>query len=114
MGVCVVKLIIAIIHDDDAQNVTEELNLLGFSVTRLCSSGGFLRAGNTTLMCGVGEEHVNSVIEIIGKNSQTRKRTLPRSKTTKAPNIPNLQNSEEIVIGGATIFVVDVARFDKC
>ena len=40
------KLIIAIVHDDDASRVMEELNNQGFRVTRMCSSGGFLKAGH--------------------------------------------------------------------
>ena len=56
------KLIIAIVHDDDATKVVKELNNQGFRVTRMCSSGGFLKAGNTTLMVGVDEDGVDKVL----------------------------------------------------
>ena len=59
------KLIIAIVHDDDATKVVKELNSQGFRVTRMCSSGGFLKAGNTTLMVGVDEDGVDKVLSII-------------------------------------------------
>ena len=47
------KLIIAIIQDDDASNVIGHLNESGFQVTRLSTKGGFLRSGNTTILTGV-------------------------------------------------------------
>ena len=49
------KLVFAIVHDEDGPKVMEELNRNGFSVTKLCSTGGFLKAGNTTLLVGVDE-----------------------------------------------------------
>ena len=47
------KLIIAIIQDEDASEVISHLNEAKFQVTRLSTKGGFLRAGNTTIMTGV-------------------------------------------------------------
>ena len=44
------KLIIAIIQDEDASEVISHLNEAKFQVTRLSTKGGFLRAGNTTIM----------------------------------------------------------------
>ena len=109
----VMKLIFAIIHDDDADNVTDALSTEGYSATKLCSSGGFLRAGNTTLLIGVEEDKVSKVIEIIGKNSKSRKQKV------KAPPPANTAIGAaggrmiEVVVGGATVFVTDVERFEK-
>ena len=50
------KLIFTIVHDDDSSRVMGALNKEGYRITKLSSTGGFLRSGNTTLMCGV-EEH---------------------------------------------------------
>ena len=66
------KLIIAIVHDDDASRVMEELNNQGFRVTRMCSSGGFLKAGNTTLLIGVDEEGIDKVLSIIEIENKKR------------------------------------------
>ena len=46
------KLIYAIVRDEDDSRVMGELNRHGFKVTKLATTGGFLRAGNTTLICG--------------------------------------------------------------
>ena len=63
------KLILAIIQDEDAHEVITALNDAKFQVTRLNTKGGFLRAGNTTLMTGVPAEKVDEALKIIEENS---------------------------------------------
>ena len=46
------KLVLAIIHDEDSQKLTTALNRARFQVTKLASTGGFLRVGNTTMLIG--------------------------------------------------------------
>ena len=67
------KLIIAIIGNDDTEVTVEELNKAGFYVTKLASTGGFFKKGNTSLMIGTEEEKVNEVCNIIGKMAGKRK-----------------------------------------
>jgi uncharacterized protein YaaQ len=93
------KLIIAIVHDEDSTRITDELNKQGFSVTKLCSSGGFLRVGNTTLMTGTDDDRVNSVIDIILLNSEAREHSGGKAR--------------KVVASGATIFVSNVEQFEK-
>ncbi len=57
------KLVLAIVQDDDALDLIEELNDKGFRVTKLATTGGFLKSGNTTLMIGVEKEKVNDVVK---------------------------------------------------
>jgi uncharacterized protein YaaQ len=59
------KLIIAIIRDDDSEDVIHALTSLGYRVTRVSSTGGLLRRGSTTLMVGVGDDAVDHVITIM-------------------------------------------------
>jgi uncharacterized protein YaaQ len=59
------KLIIAILRDEDSEPVSQSLISQGFRVTRIASTGGFLRRGSTTLMIGVEEDKVDPAIEII-------------------------------------------------
>ncbi len=47
------KLIIAIVQDEDASRLVSNLMNEGYGVTKLATTGGFLRAGNTTLLVGV-------------------------------------------------------------
>ena len=59
------KLVITIIRDTDAGPVTERLVGDGHGVTRVASTGGFLRRGNVTLLVGVEDENVELVIEAL-------------------------------------------------
>ncbi|MFO7636871.1 MAG: cyclic-di-AMP receptor [Clostridia bacterium] len=107
------KLIFAIVHDEDELEVMRSLNEEGFGVTKLCSSGGFLRAGNTTLLVGVADEKVQEAIDIIKAKSKSRTKIInssstPIMNTTIMPGYP-----VEVKVGGATIFVVDVERSEK-
>lgn len=107
------KLIFAIVHDEDGRKVMDELNRNGFSVTKLCSTGGFLKAGNTTLLVGVEEDKVDAVIDIIEKKSKSRKQLLNSSMAPNAMGGMFMPYPVEVVVGGATIFVLDVERFKK-
>ena len=63
------KLLLAIVRDDFAADVTFALNNGGFSVTRVSSTGGFWRRGNVTLLIGVEDEQEDMALEIINKNA---------------------------------------------
>ncbi|MBS3995138.1 MAG: cyclic-di-AMP receptor [Alkaliphilus sp.] len=107
------KLIIAIIHDEDAHNLIEKLNERQYGVTKLASTGGFLRSGNTTLLIGVDNDKVDEVIDIIKDVCKSRKELAP----ALAPMMGNtgvfVTYPVEVNVGGATIFVLDVDRLEK-
>lgn len=102
------KLIVAIVNSADSSKVLTELSKNGFGATQLATSGGFLRAGNKTLLIGVEDDKVSEVIEIIKKKSQTRKQYVAPSDITVSAVHPI-----EVTIGGATVFVLDVDQFEK-
>ncbi len=107
------KLIIAIVHDDDAGYLVDTLMEEGFSVTKLATTGGFLRSGNTTLISGVEDEKVDTALGIIEKICHSHEQV-----TTTAPaGVPSggvfTHYPVKVTVGGATIFVMDVDRFIK-
>ncbi len=104
------KLIIAIVHSDDAQAVLTEISRSGYSATKLSTSGGFMRAGNTTLMIGVEEEQVDDVIALIGKKAHSHKQVVASAAKGEG-SVDSMPL--EVKVGGATIFVVDVDKFVK-
>ncbi len=59
------KLLIAIVADENAVAVSDRLVEEGFGVTRMASTGGFLRRGNVTLLIGVEDEAVDRVLALI-------------------------------------------------
>jgi uncharacterized protein YaaQ len=63
------KLLMAIIRDDHEAEVTHALNAQGYSVTRISSTGGFWRRGNTTLLAGVQDDRVDEALAIIDQQA---------------------------------------------
>ena len=107
------KLIIAIINKDDTGHLTKDLIKNGFFITTLNTTGGFLRSENHTALIGVDDEKVSEVLEIIERNCQTRKRIIPGTMADFYPMAGHISVPLEVTVGGATVFVLDVAQFEK-
>ena len=105
------KLILAIVNNDDSATASSALTDAGFSVTRLSTTGGFLMVGNTTFLIGVQDEKVDEVIKIIGEHSKKRTQMVPSSASYGVGMYSSYPI--EVTVGGATIFVMDVERFEK-
>ena len=109
------KLIIAIVQDEDASRLVNQLMQNGFGVTKLATTGGFLRAGNTTLLIGVDNDKLSSVMEIIEKVCKSRKQlTATPSSVSAMGAMPGAASYPvEVTVGGATVFVLTVDQFVK-
>ena len=105
------KLILAIMSNDDSPAVSSALTKENYQVTRLATTGGFLRAGNTTLLIGTDDEKVDRAIEVIGEYSRKRTEIVPSSASYDIGRYASFP--VEVQVGGATIFVVDVEKFLK-
>ena len=103
------KLIMAIVSSDDSGDLISTLTKNGFSVTKPATTGGFLRAGNTTVIIGVEEDKIEDVFAIIKNTSSKRKQIT----TNQAPFGGIMAYPIEIEVGGATVFVLDVDNFIK-
>ncbi len=108
------KLVFAIVSSEDDYVVVKHLNKEGFSVTKMSSTGGFLRVGNTTLLVGTSEEDVDKVISIIREHSKRRKQFVVNTEPYIGSLVhDSLSHANQIEVGGAIIFVVDVEKFEK-
>lgn len=105
------KLVMAIMSKDDASVVMEALTEESFQVTRMASTGGFLKSGNTTLIIGVEDNKVNKVIDIVSRYSSKRKQLVTNTTPTYFESMSRIPF--EVTVGGAIIFVLDVDRFEK-
>ena len=106
------KLVISIVQDVDADNLIEEIIKEGFRVTKMSTTGGFLKSGNTTLLIGADDDSVDRLLKLITKNCQTREVT----KTIQTINIPGqamIPVPIQVKIGGATVFVLNVEEFKR-
>lgn len=105
------KLIMAVIQDNDAGRLMEALSRKKFGLTRLASTGGFLRSGNTTLMIGAEDERVDELLSIIKKTCKPRKKIV--TPLPAGPADAYVPYPVEVTVGGATLFILDVERFVK-
>lgn len=107
------KLIMAVVQDKDSNRLSDALVEANHRATKLASTGGFLKAGNTTFLIGTEDEQVESVMSIIKENCQSRDQLV-------APISPMGGNADsyvpypvEVQVGGATVFVLPVERFEQ-
>ena len=107
------KLIIAIVQDEDATRLVGKLMDDGFSVTKLATTGGFLRAGNTTLLIGVDEARVEDCMGIIEKICKSRKQMATAPTSVAGVSGSYSPYPIEVMVGGATVFVLNVDQFRK-
>ena len=108
----IMKLIIAIVQDEDSFKLLSKLMQIGLSATKLATTGGFLKAGNTTLLLGVEEERIQDALKIIESVCKSRKQM-----TTAPTAMTGITHGEyttypvEVTVGGATVFILSI---DQC
>jgi len=107
------KLLMAIMQDEDAYKVTDELAEAGFWVTKMASTGGFLRSGQTTLISGVEDSRVDELIAIIEKKCSPRKQLTPANISQISAGESFSPYPVEVTVGGATIFLLNIEEFKK-
>jgi len=106
------KLILAVIQNEDADALTRAMEAEGLSITRISSMGGFLRTRNVTLMTAVQDQQVELVLALLGKHCKQRTRHLH-------PWAPSMEARERslgaipVEIGGATVFILDLKRMEQ-
>lgn len=107
------KLILTVVHADDAGGLLSQLTEHGFRATRIKTAGGFLRETNATIFLGVEDEQVEEALQIIRDNCVTRRQQMSPVPPTMEPAELYLAFPVEVEVGGATVFVLDVARFER-
>ena len=108
------KLVIAIVQDEDAGRVVSALMDKGFGVTKLATTGGFLRAGNTTLISGVEDEKLPGALALIEKICKSREQiTATTTHMAGSASGVYVPYPIKVTVGGATVFVLEVEQFLK-
>ncbi len=100
------KLIIAIVNNDDAHAVNSRLSKAGFYVTKLASTGGFLMTGNSTFLMGVEDSDIDRAVEVIKNNSKKRVQNIPFDMNRR--DTGGVQPARTVTVGGATVFVLNI------
>ena len=107
------KLVMAIINSDDTRNVLDRLARRGFSATVTSTTGGFLPVGNTPIFCGVDDAKVEDVMGVFRESCPSRIQYVTPLPPVMEPGEVHIPTPVEKHMGGATIFVLDVAHFEK-
>jgi len=101
------KMVMCVIDDIDTYNLLDALSEAGIQATKLASSGGFLRRGNTTLLIGVEDDKKDEALGIIRKICKPRKQAVPVSPVF-AMEESVIPTDVTVRMGGAAVFVIDV------
>jgi len=107
------KLLITIIHERDHSKVSDALLAAGYKFTKISTTGGFLRDGNATLLIGVEDEDIDTVIGLVRDSCKTREQYVSLPPPDVMPAGTFIPNPVKVSVGGAVIFVVDVDRFER-
>ena len=107
------KLIIAIVQDEDASRLISNLMSEGYSVTKLATTGGFLRAGNTTLISGVEDDKLQDALNVIEKICKSREQITASTTPMGGAGGVYVPYPIRVTVGGATVFVLEVSQFLK-
>ncbi|MFC5452673.1 cyclic-di-AMP receptor [Paenibacillus aestuarii] len=106
------KLVVAIVQDKDSNRLSNALIKEGFRATKLASTGGFLRAGNTTFMIGTEDERVQEVMHVIRANCKVREQLVTPVSPMGGTTDSYIPFPVEVQVGGAAVFVLPVERFE--
>ena len=107
------KVVMAIVQDKDAARLSSAFIDANVRATKLSTTGGFLRSGNSTFIIGVDDKRVDEVLKIIKANCQSREEfaTAPTIAIDAAAGDAGAAAPIEVTVGGATVFVMPVDAF---
>ena len=109
------KLMFAVIRDKDANMAIDALAESHIGVTKLATTGGFLRDGNTTLMIGAEDRQVDDILAILRQNCAKRSETevIAPHGTGGVPTWNLGYTPIKVEVGGATVFILEMEQFIK-
>ena len=104
---------IAIVQDEDTPALTDALVAAGYRFTKVSTTGSFLRTGNTSLLIGVEDNHVDPVMGILRRTCRRRTQVAVPYSPALEPGLLYMPENFEVEVGGAIVFVADVERFER-
>jgi uncharacterized protein YaaQ len=108
------KMIMAIVQDADSRGLLEALVAKGLRATKVSTTGGFLVRGNATILMGVQDEQVDTVLAMLKTHCHARREFVsPVVPLGEAASARHWVQPLEVEVGGATVFVLNVERFEQ-
>jgi uncharacterized protein YaaQ len=106
------KLVIAVVQGQDADALLQALGAANFRLTIIDSVGGFLRERNVTMLIGVEDARLEELWRIINATCHTRVDFITPYTPALGPGDMYLSQPVEVQVGGATIWVLEIERFE--
>jgi uncharacterized protein YaaQ len=110
-GDAINQLAIATVSGAQAGALIDRLTRDGFTVTRVDSSGGILHEATVSLLIGLEQARLSHLLALIRECCRTRRRFIPAH--VEAPLLEIQPMLIEAEVGGATVYVLDVERFEQ-
>lgn len=107
------KLIIAVVQDEDIEALTTELIEQNIRFTKVSTSGSFLRMGNTSLLIGIEDALAPEVMRILKRTCHRRTQIAVPYSPALEPGLLYMPENFEVEVGGAIVFVANVSRFER-
>ena len=107
------KLVVAIVHGEDAGALVDALLERQHRATRLQSSGGFLRQSNATILIGAEDDKVEEVLGVVRETCTSRTQVVNPMPPIMEPGEFFMPYPLEVEVGGATVFVLPVERYER-
>ncbi|WP_035399485.1 cyclic-di-AMP receptor [Exiguobacterium sp. OS-77] len=107
------KMVITIVQDKDSLRLAEALVEYDFRATKLATTGGFLKEGNTTFMIGVQSERLDDLLRLIKKNCSSREQMVSPISPMGGHADSYIPYPVEVQVGGATVFVLPIEGFHQ-
>jgi uncharacterized protein YaaQ len=108
-----VKLVVAVVHNEDARVLIDALLKHEFRATWLHSSGGFLKQSNATILVGVADDKVDQIVTLVRENCKSRTQTVSPIPPIMEPGEFFMPYPIEVEVGGAVIFVLPIDRLER-
>ena len=107
------KLVMAIVQDKDSNRLANEFIDANIRATKLSSTGGFLKAGNSTFIIGIEDDRIEEALELIKRTCQSRNQFVSTPMSLDMSMDGQMPYPVEVEVGGATVFVLPVEGFHQ-
>ncbi len=107
------KLIIAIVQDEDTSALTDVLVAARHRFTKVSTTGSFLRTGNSSFLIGVEDATVPAVMGLLRRSCRRRTQIAVPYSPALEPGLLYMPENFEVEVGGAVVFVANVSRFER-
>ncbi|KGR76549.1 cyclic-di-AMP receptor [Ureibacillus manganicus] len=105
------KLVVAVVQDQDSNRLAGALTKNNYRATKLASTGGFLRSGNTTFLIGTDDSKIPQLLDIIRDNCRSREQLVSPVSPLGGNADSYIPYPVEVEVGGATVFVLPIEQF---